>query len=140
MQRNPVRCQNRSIRKSDGPGQMAFATVATAIHQATNPAKDISQGNAGGDYIRQLPQRDLLQTRIEDTARCGSNQPTVINQPAVPDFEDLHHRMAGELFLPIGHDVKGTSTENGADNQPGPQIQYLFAGNAAQQGPAAGCP
>src|SRR6266581_4422146 len=120
----------------DGPRQIAGAPIAAAVQQTADAPEDVAQGNARRQNIGSFPERKFFAARIENEGQRCPDQSAVINQPAVVDHKDFRNRLAGELFAPKSDHVERA----GAQDEPRPQIGYLFGSNSLARGPPAGGP
>ena len=124
----------------DGPRQIAGAPIAAAVQQTADAPEDVAQGNARRQNIGSFPERKFFAARIENEGQRCSDQSAVINQPAEVDHKDFRNRLAGELFAPKSDHVERAGAQNRAQDEPRPQIGYLFGSNSLARGPPAGGP
>src|ERR1035441_5368784 len=101
MNRESWRVKRVVCREANSPGQIAGAPITAAVEQAADAPENATQRNAGRNYVRHLPERQLFEPGVEDTGECRANQPAVKNQPALPDHEDLRQRLALKELVPI---------------------------------------
>src|ERR1035437_1468561 len=94
--------------KPDGPRQAARAAVATAIQQAADAAKNISQRNAWRKHVGGFPQRQFFPANVNHACNRRADEAAVIHQSAVLDHENFRERLVGEFGLPVSRELNGT--------------------------------
>src|SRR6266567_2584878 len=126
--------------KMDRPGQLADASIATAVHQTPDSSKDITQSDTRGEDVSHLPERQGFKAGIKDKGQGGTDQASVVDETPMLNHKDLVNRFASELFMPIGNYIQSSGAENGTDNEPWTEIQDSFGGHSIAEATPACCP
>src|ERR1017187_9362445 len=126
--------------KANGPGQIAGSPITAAVEQAADASEGVAQRNAWRKNVGYLPERQHLQSEVEDAGQGSADQPAVIDQSAFPDLEDVNDRFALKRLVPIGNDIKRPRTGNGPEDQPRAEVDDLLRGAPRPQPAPARCP
>src|ERR1035437_10183268 len=126
--------------KPDGPRQAARAAVATAIQQAADAAKDVSERDARPEHVGGFPQRKFFPTNVNHACNRRADEAAVINEAAMLNHENFPERLVGEFVLPISCHVNGARAENRAEHKPEHDVGDFFAGDVFAPGAAGGRP
>ena len=124
----------------DGPREGAGVAIATACHEAADASEGMAQGHAWREGVGDLPERYLLESSVEDGAQRGSDEASVEDQAALPNFEDFPKLLAGEVIFPIRGHIEGSRADKGSHDNPGAEIRDLFGREPVDEPSSAGCP
>src|ERR1035438_1615610 len=112
MDRESWRVKRVVRREANSPWQIAGAPITAAVEQAADAPENVTQRNAGREYVRHLPERQFFEPDVEDAGECRAHQPAVKNQPALPNHEDFRQRLALKELVPILNHVKRPRSED----------------------------
>src|SRR5206468_564641 len=84
--------------------------------------------------------RQLFEANVKDAGKRRAYQAAVKNQAAAADVENLPERSAGEVFAPIGKDIKPARADDRAEDQPRTEVDHRLTTNPAERRAPSGGP
>ena len=100
----------------------------------------MSESDAWREGVCYLPEGDALEPGIQNRAECRSDESTVEYEPSLADFEYIQEILTCEIVVPVGHDVEGSGTDEGPNNDPRPKVSRLLRREAVDEAPPPCCP
>ena len=106
----------RRIRR-DRPRRVADASVAAAVHEATDAAKDLAQREARRERVGDRRQRDAFHATPNPERRHGGKEASKKDETSVLEHENFT-RIVHKLLTPIArHIPRARANETGAEQQ-----------------------